>query len=95
MNATVMPLADLAPPADANPVVDIEGLWTVFGRGESEVVIHRDLALQVRRGEVLTLVADNPEDVPPVLAALAQKLVAIERYLQEAPAAGPAGPVED
>ena len=59
MKATVMPLANLAPPADAAPVVDIEGLWTVFGRGESEVVIHRDLALQVRRGEVLTLVGGS------------------------------------
>lgn len=39
--------------------------------------------------EVLTLVADSPEDAPPALAALAQKIVAIERYLQEAPAAAP------
>ena len=45
--------------------------------------------------EVLTLVADSPEDAPPVLTALAQKIVAIERYLQETPAAGPASKVED
>jgi hypothetical protein len=44
--------------------------------------------------EVLTLVADNPEDAPPALSALAQKIVAIERYLQEAPAAGPTGQIE-
>jgi hypothetical protein len=39
--------------------------------------------------EVLTLVADHPEDAPPALTALAQKIVAIERYLQEMPAAAP------
>jgi hypothetical protein len=41
--------------------------------------------------EILTLVADNPEDAPPALSALANKIAAIERFLQEAPAAGPAG----
>jgi hypothetical protein len=45
--------------------------------------------------EVLTLVADNPEDAPPVLTALAQKIVAVERYLQETPTAGPGGKIED
>jgi hypothetical protein len=45
--------------------------------------------------ELLTLVADNPEDAPPALNALAQKIAAVERYLQEAPAAGPAGKLED
>lgn len=39
--------------------------------------------------ELLTLVADNPEDAPPALTGLAQQIAAIERYLQEAPAAGP------
>jgi AraC-like DNA-binding protein len=39
--------------------------------------------------EVLTLVADHPEDAPPALTALAQKVAAIERYLQEAPATTP------
>jgi hypothetical protein len=39
--------------------------------------------------ELLTLVADNPEDAPPALTGLAHKIAAIERYLQEAPAAGP------
>jgi len=59
MDATAMPSAMPALPVDAAPVVDIQGLWTVFGRGKSEVVIHRDLALQVRRGEVLTLVGGS------------------------------------
>jgi hypothetical protein len=45
--------------------------------------------------EVLTLVADSPEDAPPVLTALAQKIVAVERYLQETPTAGPGGKIED
>jgi hypothetical protein len=39
--------------------------------------------------ELLTLVADNPEDAPPALTELARKVAAIERYLQETPAAGP------
>lgn len=51
--------------------------------------------LHVIAREVLTLVADSPEDAPPVLTALAQKIVAIERYLQETPAAGPASKVAD
>ena len=54
-----MPSATPVLSAGAAPVVDIQGLWTVFGRGKSEVVIHRDLALQVRRGEVLTLVGGS------------------------------------
>ncbi len=44
--------------------------------------------------EVLTLVADNPEDAPPALSALAEKITVIERYLQEAPAAAPTGKAE-
>jgi len=43
--------------------------------------------------EVLALVTDSPEDAPPVLNAVARKIVAIERYLQETPAA-PAEPME-
>jgi hypothetical protein len=41
--------------------------------------------------EVLALVADSPEDAPPALSALAEKIAVIERYLQEAPAAAPSG----
>jgi len=37
--------------------------------------------------QILELVADHPEDAPPALAALAQQASAIERYLNEFPAA--------
>ena len=40
-------------------VVEIERLWTVFGSAEGEVVIHRDLDLTIRRGEVLSLVGGS------------------------------------
>lgn len=45
--------------------------------------------------EVLALVADSPEDAPPALSALAQKINVIERYLQEAPTAAPSGGAQD
>lgn len=52
-----MAAADFTPaPA---PVVDIRGLWTVFGHGDQEVVIHRDLDLRVERGEMLSLVGGS------------------------------------
>ena len=43
----------------AAPLVSIHGLWTVFGRGKDEVVIHKDLALTVERGEILALVGGS------------------------------------
>jgi phospholipid/cholesterol/gamma-HCH transport system ATP-binding protein len=36
-------------------VVEVRGLWTVFG----DLVVHRDLELSVRRGEVLSLVGGS------------------------------------
>jgi phospholipid/cholesterol/gamma-HCH transport system ATP-binding protein len=36
-------------------VVEVKGLWTVFG----DLVVHRDLDLSVRRGEVLSLVGGS------------------------------------
>lgn len=44
--------------ADA-PVVDIQGLATVFGKGTSAFAVHRDLQLTVRRGEILSLVGGS------------------------------------
>lgn len=41
------------------PVVDIEGLWTVFRVEGQEVVIHQDLALQVQRREMISLVGGS------------------------------------
>jgi phospholipid/cholesterol/gamma-HCH transport system ATP-binding protein len=40
-------------------VVDIKKLWTVFRNGDKEAVVHKDLDLQVRRGEVLSLVGGS------------------------------------
>lgn len=48
-----------AAPAADDRVVDIEGLWTRFGPPDGGVVIHRDLDLQVRRGEILALVGGS------------------------------------
>jgi len=41
------------------PVVDIHKLWTVFGSGDEEQVVHRDLDLAIYRGEVLSLVGGS------------------------------------
>ncbi len=41
-------------------MVEVHGLWSVFpAPGGGEVVVHRDLDLTVRRGEVLTLVGGS------------------------------------
>jgi phospholipid/cholesterol/gamma-HCH transport system ATP-binding protein len=39
----------------ADTVIDIRGLWTQFG----EVTVHRDLDMQVRRGEIISLVGGS------------------------------------
>ena len=52
----------LPPPSSdtAAPVIEVRGLWSVFPvPGGGEVVVHRDLDLTVRRGEVLTLVGGS------------------------------------
>jgi len=54
------PPTPAAPPATAAPVIEVRGLWSVFPvPGGGEVVVHRDLDLTVRRGEVLTLVGGS------------------------------------
>ena len=54
------PPTSAAPPAAADPVIEVRGLWSVFPvPGGGEVVVHRDLDLTVRRGEVLTLVGGS------------------------------------
>jgi phospholipid/cholesterol/gamma-HCH transport system ATP-binding protein len=47
------------PHARSDNVVEIRNLWTVFGRGEDQQVVHRDLDLTIRRGEVLSLVGGS------------------------------------
>ena len=41
------------------PVVDIQGLWTVFRSAGREFVIHQDLDLQIRQGQMLSLVGGS------------------------------------
>ena len=44
---------------DVDTIVDIQGLQTAFGSGKKRVFIHQDLALTVRRGEILSLVGGS------------------------------------
>ena len=58
------PVTDPAAPpaAEAPAAIEVRGLWSVFPRpGGGEVVVHKDLDLTVRRGEVLAF--DTPEAV--------------------------------
>lgn len=41
------------------PVVRIEGLWSVFGKGENAFAVHQDLDLEVQRGEMLSIVGGS------------------------------------
>ena len=45
--------------SDTDVIVDVRKLWTAFGEGERQVVIHQDLDLTITRGEVLTLVGGS------------------------------------
>ena len=43
----------------SDTVVEINKLWTVFPNGDKETVVHKDLDLQVMRGEILSLVGGS------------------------------------
>lgn len=45
-------------PADV-PAVEINGLWTAFGQGARQVVIHQDLDWRVEPGEVVSIVGGS------------------------------------
>lgn len=45
--------------ASQAPVVRIQGLWSVFGKGESAFAVHQDLDLEVQRGEMLSIVGGS------------------------------------
>ncbi|MEN9537902.1 MAG: hypothetical protein RLZZ126_137 [Pseudomonadota bacterium] len=47
------------PEASPDLVVDIQGLWSVFRAQAVDTVIHKNLKLQVRRGEMLSLVGGS------------------------------------
>ncbi len=53
MNAVVSVLPD------ADPVVDIQGLWTVFRTAGVETVIHKDLNLRIGHGELVSIVGGS------------------------------------
>ena len=40
-------------------LVDIKKLWTVFGTGDKAFAVHQDLDLQIRRGEIMTIVGGS------------------------------------
>ena len=40
-------------------MISADKVWTVFGRGEDAFCVHQDLDLQVRRGEILTLIGGS------------------------------------
>ncbi len=40
-------------------LVSVDKVWTVFGQGDDAFCVHQDLDLQVRRGEILTLVGGS------------------------------------
>src|SRR6185312_10569963 len=44
---------------DGDVIVAVDKLWTVFGSAEHPVVIHQDLDLRVRRGEIVSLVGGS------------------------------------
>ena len=41
------------------PIVDVQGLWTQFGKGDETFTVHQDLNFSVQRGEMLSLVGGS------------------------------------
>ena len=46
-------------PTGREPVVEVRGLWSVFGRGADAFAVHQDLDLTIWRGEMLSLVGGS------------------------------------
>jgi phospholipid/cholesterol/gamma-HCH transport system ATP-binding protein len=65
------PIAPAGAATDAVNVIEVRGLWTVFGR----TVVHRDIDLTVRRGEVLGLVGGSGSGKTTML----RQMLALER----------------
>jgi len=53
------PVSSLVSSPLAEPVVEVRGLWTVFGTGAKAFAVHQDLDLTVQRGEILALVGGS------------------------------------
>ncbi|NML48449.1 ATP-binding cassette domain-containing protein [Ramlibacter sp. G-1-2-2] len=52
-------VASALEPDEDVPMVDIRNLWTIFRHPDRRVVIHKDLNLQVKRGEVMSIVGGS------------------------------------
>lgn len=46
-------------PVHEPPIVEVKGLWTVFGKGTEAFAVHQDLEFVVQRGEMLSLVGGS------------------------------------
>ncbi len=46
-------------PANEPPIVEVKGLWSVFGKGTEAFAVHQDLEFVVQRGEMLSLVGGS------------------------------------
>ena len=44
---------------DDSPIVDAQGVWTIFGKGDEAFTVHQDLQFTVQRGEILSLVGGS------------------------------------
>ena len=49
----------LVVPSGTPPVVEVKGLWSVFGKGSEAFAVHQDLEFTVQRGEMLSLVGGS------------------------------------
>ena len=59
MTSAAMPLVPSGPEMAPAPVVKIQGLWSVFGKGENAFAVHQDLDLVVEPGEMLSIVGGS------------------------------------
>ena len=59
MTARSAQLEHMAMAPGEPPVVDVQGLWTTFGKGDAAFTVHQDLQLAVQRGEILALVGGS------------------------------------
>ena len=59
MTERIEPPEHMAMATGEPPVVDVQGLWTTFGKGDEAFTVHQDLQLSVQRGEILALVGGS------------------------------------
>ena len=64
VTSTVKPEQMIVPPGKPGkpnepPIVDVQGLWTTFGKGNEAFTVHQDLQFTVQRGEILSLVGGS------------------------------------